>query len=306
MSTEAELRQSVVDKARSYLGCKESDGSHKKIIDLYNSHTPLARGYAVTYTDAWCATFASAVAIALGLTDIIPPECGCDSQIALFKALGRWNEDGTIAPGIADYIYYNWDDSTQPNDGGADHVGIVTAVSGSTITVIEGNCSDAVCERSISKGWGYVRGYAQPDYASKADGSTATATDKTTAEETTSVTASTYTVVKGDTLWAIAAKLLGNGTRYKELMALNSLTSTVIHAGQVLVLSGASDAESEDGTVASTDTSEITYTVVKGDTLWKIAKTYLGSGPKYKEIMALNELASTTIRVGQVLKIPKS
>ena len=41
---------------RSYLGCKEANGSHRKIIDLYNSHKPLARGYAVKYTDAWCST----------------------------------------------------------------------------------------------------------------------------------------------------------------------------------------------------------------------------------------------------------
>ena len=40
--TEKELRQSYVNAAVSYLGCKESDGSHKKIIDLYNSHKPLA------------------------------------------------------------------------------------------------------------------------------------------------------------------------------------------------------------------------------------------------------------------------
>ena len=70
--TEQELRQSVVRIAQGWLGCKESNGSHKKIIDLYNSHKPLARGYPVKYTDAWCSTFASAVAIKAGLTDIIP------------------------------------------------------------------------------------------------------------------------------------------------------------------------------------------------------------------------------------------
>lgn len=48
--TEKELRQSYVNAAVSYLGCKESNGSHKKIIDLYNSHKPLARNYAVKYT----------------------------------------------------------------------------------------------------------------------------------------------------------------------------------------------------------------------------------------------------------------
>lgn len=49
-------------------------------------------------------------------------------------------------------------------------------------------------------------------------------------------TSRTYTVKKGDSLWAIAAKQLGNGSRYKEIKSLNGLTSDTIHAGQVLKL----------------------------------------------------------------------
>lgn len=45
---------------------------------------------------------------------------------------------------------------------------------------------------------------------------------------------STYTVQKNDTLWGIAARLLGNGSRYREIQSLNGLTSDVIYAGQVL------------------------------------------------------------------------
>lgn len=46
------------------------------------------------------------------------------------------------------------------------------------------------------------------------------------------------------------------------------------------------------------------YTVQSGDSLWKIAKNNLGRGNRYPEIMELNGLTSTLIRVGQVLKIP--
>ena len=46
----------------------------------------------------------------------------------------------------------------------------------------------------------------------------------------------TYTVRKGDSLWAIAASQLGNGSRYKEIKTLNGLTSDTIHAGQALKL----------------------------------------------------------------------
>ena len=127
--TEKELRQKVVDTAVSYLGCKEANGSHRKIIDLYNSHKPLARGYAVKYTDAWCSTFASAVAIACGLTDIIPTECGCERHIDLFKKLGSWVENDAYVPSPGDYIFYDWQDgsnyATTNNTGSADHVGIV-------------------------------------------------------------------------------------------------------------------------------------------------------------------------------------
>ena len=37
-------RSEIVAQAQSWIGCKEADGSHKKIIDLYNNHKPLARG----------------------------------------------------------------------------------------------------------------------------------------------------------------------------------------------------------------------------------------------------------------------
>jgi len=49
----------------------------------------------------------------------------------------------------------------------------------------------------------------------------------------------------------------------------------------------------------------IVYTVVKGDTLWKIARKNLGKGTRYPEIKALNGLTSDFIRIGQKLKLPK-
>lgn len=48
----------------------------------------------------------------------------------------------------------------------------------------------------------------------------------------------------------------------------------------------------------------ITYTVKKGDTLWDIAKKYLGNGSRWKEIYNLSGLTSQTIYAGQKLKIP--
>ena len=169
--TEQEMRAKIVSIAQSYIGCNERDGSHKKIIDLYNSHKPLARGYAVKYTDAWCSTFASAVAIQARLTGIIPTECGCQKHIELFKKLGSWQENDAYVPSPGDYIFYDWQDSgVGDNKGAADHVGIVEKVAGNTITVIEGNYSNAVKRRTLAVNGRYIRGYGVPKYG---DGATA-------------------------------------------------------------------------------------------------------------------------------------
>ena len=169
--TEKETRQKVVDTALSYLGCKESDGSHKKIIDLYNSHTPRARGYKVTYTDAWCAIFVSAIGIQLGYTDIMPTECSCTKMIELYKKLGRFHEADDYKPQIADIVMYDWNDAAGgkgENKGQPEHVGIVIAASGNAYTVLEGNYNNAVKKRAMKVNGRYIRGYCLPDYASKA------------------------------------------------------------------------------------------------------------------------------------------
>lgn len=223
--TEKELRQKVVDQAVAWLGCKESNGTHKKIIDVYNSHKPLARGYKVTYKDPWCATFVSAVAVKCGLTDIIPTECSCTRMIELHNKLGQWKEADSYTPQVGDLIMYDWQDSgAGDNVSSPDHVGIVISISNNTIKVIEGNKNHAVEYRTLSVNGRYIRGYCLPNYKSKAT----TATPKPSAV--------TYTVKSGDTLWGIAKTYLGNGMRWNEISKLNGLKSTVIRVGQVLKL----------------------------------------------------------------------
>lgn len=155
----------VVKQAQNWLGRKESDGSHKEIIDVYNSHKPLARGYAVKYTDAWCSTFVSAVAIKLGYTDIIPTECGCEKHIQLFKNIGAWVEDENRTPKAGDIIFYDWEDNgSGDNKGSSDHIGIVEKIEGTTITVIEGNYNNSVSRRTLKVNGRYIRGYGVPEY----------------------------------------------------------------------------------------------------------------------------------------------
>ena len=165
---EKELRLQVVHTAESWLGAKESDGSHEAIIDIYNAHSPLARGYKVTYEDAWCATFDSTVAIQCGLTDIIPTECGCTPQIELFAEMACWEENDDYTPLPGDIIFYHWNclelaDCTERSD----HVGIVVGTIGPFIKVIEGNKDDDVSYRITMVGASSIRGYGLPDYGSK-------------------------------------------------------------------------------------------------------------------------------------------
>lgn len=155
----------VLDVMRSWLGFSEANGKFKQIIDLYNSHKPLARGYAVQYDDEWCDTTVSAAAIKAGAVDLIGTECGVEKHVDIFKQKGIWQEDGTVTPEPGWIIVYNWDDNTQPNDGYSDHIGYVESVSGNTITAIEGNKGEAVARRTLTVGNGNIRGYAMPRYA---------------------------------------------------------------------------------------------------------------------------------------------
>lgn len=163
------MRNKVVKQAQQWVGRKESNGGHKGIIDIYNGHKPLARGYTVKYTDEWCATFVSAVSIATGNTAIIPTECGCGKMIDLFKKLGSWVEDDTYKPQAGDVIFYDWEDNGKgDNKGTPNHVGIVEKVVNNSITVIEGNYKQAVKRRTLKVNGKYIRGYGVPKYPNAA------------------------------------------------------------------------------------------------------------------------------------------
>ena len=162
-------RQNFVNTAISYLGVVEGSEKHKYIIDTYNKISPLPQGYKVKYTDSWCATSVSAIAKFCGLLNIIPAECSCPRQIALWQKLGRWQEDDSYTPMMGDIIYYDFDDNgVGDNKGISDHVGIVVSVLGDNIKVIEGNKNNSVSYRTIAVNAKYIRGFGCPSFASKA------------------------------------------------------------------------------------------------------------------------------------------
>lgn len=107
-----------------------------------------------------------------------------------------------------------------------------------------------------------------------------------TAPGTSTVTGDYYTVVRGDSLWSIANKF---GISVNELKQLNNLSSNLITIGQKLRIPSQDDVDTD------------TYVVVKGDSLWSIARKL---GVSVNDLVNYNNLSSLTLQIGQQLKIP--
>lgn len=171
--TDLELRRSVVNVMRSWLGWSEANGKYRAIIDLYNTQHPLPRGYKLQYDDEWCAATVTAAGIQAGLQNIIFGECSCSRMVALYQQAGRWMEDDAYKPQIGDIVMYRWDDGANyaatDNTSSPNHVGVVAEVNGRVLTIIEGNKGQKVATRSLFVNGRYIRGYCLPDYASMAE-----------------------------------------------------------------------------------------------------------------------------------------
>lgn len=159
-------RQAMIAKMQSWIGKNEVDGSFREIIDIYNSHTPRARGYKLKYSDEWCAGTVSAAAIATGNTNAVPLEVSCHYMIEGAKTKGIWVENDAYVPQGGDIILYDWQDSgAGDNTGNPDHVGVVEYTSGGIIHVIEGNNGEKVARRELSVNGRYIRGFIVPKYS---------------------------------------------------------------------------------------------------------------------------------------------
>lgn len=139
------------DYAKQFIGAQEGDSIHHQIIDGYNKIKPLPRGYAVSYTDAWCAAFVSFILSKCRATKDIY-ECGVQ------KMYNKAYQQGLIVknPSVNDIIFYEWGD-----DPVLDHVGIISDITGNLLTVIEGNKGHACAYRTIDRRSNYVYGFAR-------------------------------------------------------------------------------------------------------------------------------------------------
>ena len=149
-----------------------------------------------------------------------------------------------------------------------------------------------------------------------------------------------YTVKSGDSLWSISRKF---GVSVDELKKVNNLSSNLLSIGQNLIIPGKKNNTSSNEYVVkkgdtlygiankynvsvdnlksynnlSTDSLSIgqtikipdnkansnEYVVKSGDSLYSISRKY---GVSVDELMSVNNLKSTVLSVGQVLKIPNS
>ncbi|MEC1348037.1 NlpC/P60 family protein, partial [Bacillus haynesii] len=96
----------------------------------------------------------------------------------------------------------------------------------------------------------------------------------------------------GDTLWGFSKKY---GTSVSKIKQENKLNSDIIYIGQRLSINGSSSSSAK-----ASQASSATHKVVKGDSLWKISRTY---GMTVNELKSLNGLKTDLIRIGQVLKV---
>ena len=100
-----------------------------------------------------------------------------------------------------------------------------------------------------------------------------------------------YTVKSGDSLYSIASK---NDLTVQELKNYNNLTSNVLQIGQILKIPVVSTEEVPIGKYGE-------YVVKSGDSLYSIGRKY---GYTPQQLIDYNNLDSTVLSVGQVLKIP--
>ena len=98
-----------------------------------------------------------------------------------------------------------------------------------------------------------------------------------------------YTVKVGDTLYNIAKKY---GVTVDEIINLNDLSSNLLSIGEQLKIPIRNNMD--------VDNQYGTYIVQSGDTLYNIAKKY---GMTVSQLMAINKLESTSLKIGQVLKV---
>lgn len=125
----------MIKTALFFKDVQENSNIHRLIIDIYNTISPLPRGYSVKYNDAWCMTFTSFIAKICKI-DKFPYECSCYKALEKAKLLNL-KVDKNYKKGCL--IFFKNNKSKIVN-----HVGFIIEVNNKQIKTIEGNSSNKV------------------------------------------------------------------------------------------------------------------------------------------------------------------
>ena len=111
----------------------------------------------------WCACFVSWCFNECGYLDTgtAPKFAGCVGGVEWFRSHGQWT-DNTIEPAPGMIVFFDWNDpngASGPQDGEADHVGIVEKCENGIVYTIEGNSGDACRRNQYPVGYYEILGY---------------------------------------------------------------------------------------------------------------------------------------------------
>ena len=116
-----------------------------------------------------------------------------------------------------------------------------------------------------------------------------------------------YVVKKGDSLWKIALARYGDGNKWKQIAEVNKLiTPNRLLVGQVLLVISET-VVSDSQTVERRVEAGKEYTVLRGDSLWKIAVWAYADGYRWVDIWKLNRsklISPDKLGIGMALMIP--
>lgn len=169
--------QTIIEHARKYIGVAEKYNNNVIFNTEYYGHAVNGDAY------PWCAVFVWYIFKECGASKLYyggDKSAYCPTLMKYYKAKKQWY----TTPQVGDLVFYNFSKGTE-----AKHIGIVTGVSSTYITAIEGNTSSTnntnggeVRERKRSLS--YCLGFARPAY-------TGTVKEATTTSYTATVTTNT-------------------------------------------------------------------------------------------------------------------
>ena len=111
----------------------------------------------------WCACFVSWCFNECGYLDTgtAPKFAGCVGGVEWFRSREQW-ADNMVEPAPGMIVFFDWNDpngASGPQDGEADHVGIVEKCENGIVYTIEGNSGDACRQNQYPVGYYEILGY---------------------------------------------------------------------------------------------------------------------------------------------------